>query len=469
MIRSRAKRLFWFFATSDSMLIRRPAWRFLRLYESIAKKNKPLDAKKKEFPDPEEDADRREHLIHLYETTTRQRNISANSELRSFNPQSSRGKCAVILVPSIPKHDRTSSGLRIHSVLNALCSYFDNIHLIHETVTEDDPVYKRTYPTNLCCHHIPFRNGKIENFLTSIQPEILFVTDLFDPQYIQKCAGIIETTTNDLPDCFVILDTMDCHWKKYVRKAQTSAEQEDWNTAWSYLELEKQLYPLADLLTVVTAEDGEDITFSIPESPKTAVLPNSYTLSDRLPSYEQTSDLCFVGPASVNHNLDAMRYMRDEILPHLLGSNNDIKVFVIGSSWQLYSKEFTGSSFVFRGHVADLDKELSKFRVFVCPLTYGAGLKGKLGSAASAGIPVVSTSIGCEGYPISSAHECLISDDPEVFAQHCKTLLKDKDQWETKRNQIRAMMKQNYGPQSLEMYVTKILEVYRGQALSQNP
>jgi glycosyltransferase involved in cell wall biosynthesis len=469
MIRTYAKRLFWLFATSEIMLIRRPAWRFLRLYELVNKKDKPLAPGKKALPDPEEDSIRREHLIHLYETTTHRRNTSAESEPTGFCPQSQRGKCAVILVPSLPRHDRTSSGLRIHCVLKAISCYFDSIHLVHDSIAEDDPVYKRTYPKNLRCHYMPFRNGKVEKFLASMKPEILFVTDLFDPQYIQTCAGIIKTTKSAFPDCFVILDTMDCHWKKYVRKAQTSANQEDWNAAWRYLELEKQLYPDANLLTVVTNEDGEDITRSIPKAPQTAVLPNCYTLSPRLPSYEETSDLCFVGPASVNHNLDAMRYMRDEILPHLLGSNNDIKVFVIGSSWQLYSKEFTGSSFVFRGHVADLDKELSKFRVFVCPLTYGAGLKGKLGSAASAGIPVVSTSIGCEGYPISSAHECLISDDPEVFAQHCKTLLKDKDQWETKRNQIRAMMKQNYGPQSLEMYVTKILEVYRGQALSQNP
>jgi glycosyltransferase involved in cell wall biosynthesis len=161
-----------------------------------------------------------------------------------------------------------------------------------------------------------------------------------------------------------------------------------------------------------------------------------------------------------------MRYMRDEVLPHILSLDANIKVFVIGSSWQLYSQEFTDTPFVFRGHVADLDKELSKYRVFVCPLTYGAGLKGKLGSAASAGLPVVSTSIGCEGYPISSANECLISDDPKLFAQHCEMLLKDKNQWESKRNQLRAMMEQNYGPRSLDIYVTRLLEASEGNVFS---
>ncbi len=468
MIKTYAKKLFWLFATSEIMLIRRPAWRLLRLHELSSKKDKPLEAKKKVLTDTEEDGLRKEHLIHLYEATTHRRNASPMSESTGFHPQSRYGKCAVILVPSLPKHDRNSSGLRIHCVLKAISSYFDSIHLVHDGITEDDPVYKRTYPTNLHCHYIPFRNGRVKKFLATMKPEILVVTDLFDPQYIQKCTGIIKSTKSELPNCFVILDTMDCHWKKYVRKARTSADQEDWNAAWRYLELEKELYPEANMLTVVTAEDGEDITLSIPETPKTAVLPNCYTLSPRLPSFEQTSDLCFVGPATVNHNLDAMRYMRDEVLPHLRTLNENVRVFVIGSAWQSYSIEFADSPFVFRGHVADLDSELSKFRVFVCPLTYGAGLKGKLGSAASAGIPVVSTSIGCEGYPISSANECLISDDPEVFAQHCETLLKDKDQWESKRDQLRAMMERNYGPRSLNICVTRILEVSKGNMFRKN-
>ncbi len=465
MIKTYAKRLFWHFASSEIMLIRRPAWRFLRLYELLSKKDKPQAPKMKAPQDPEEDRIRQEHLMQLYEATVHKIDAPAESESIGFQPQSPHGRCAVILVPSLPKHDRNSSGLRIHCVLKAISSYFDSICLIHHAIGEDDPLYKRTFPTNLHCQYIPFRGGKVEKYLASLQPEILLVTDLFDPQYIQKCVEIIKTAKNELRDCFVILDTMDCHWKKYVRKALTSEEREDWNSAWHYLELEKELYPEANLLTVVTAEDGKDITSSIPGSPETAVLPNCYTLSSRLPRYEQTSDLCFVGPATVNHNLDAMRYMRDRVLPHLLTLNENIKVFVIGSSWQPYSKEFADSPFVFRGHVADLDEELSKFRVFVCPLTYGAGLKGKLGSAASAGIPVVSTSIGCEGYPISSDNECFISDDPKIFAQHCETLLNDKQQWESKRNNLRSMMEKNYGPRSLNNYVCRILEMSQSKEL----
>lgn len=440
------------------MTIRRPAWRLLRLYERLHTKPKPSNVKNQSASGIEEDAFRREQLDRLYEATISREKAPPNPIAAAGERHAAYGRCLAILVPSLPKHDRNSSALRIYHILRAMSSHFDEIHLVHSALTEDDPVYKGSYPENLHCHHIPFKNQKVEQFLVSAKPDMLFVTDLFDPQYIQQCSNIVKEAKADCPECFVLLDTMDCHWKKYIRKARISGNQEDWNAAWHYLDLEKELYPAADLITVVTEEDGKDIAFSIPGAAKAAVLPNCYTLSASVPDFDQTTDLCFVGPATVNHNLDAMRYMRDSILPYLLEVNNDIQVFVVGSSWHLHKTEFAGFPFVFRGHAANLDKELARYRVFVCPLTYGAGLKGKIGSAASAGIPVVSTSIGCEGYPISSSNECLISDNPKVFAQHCQALLTDRGQWENKRTQLRTLMEHNYGPEALGVYIAGILE-----------
>lgn len=212
MIKTHAKRLFWLIATSEYMFIRLPAWRLLRLYESATGKDKTLDSKKKapnaSAEDATVDAAKKERLCHLYEATAKLRKVPPVSESSSFTPKSGHSKCAVILAPSLPKHDRNSSGLRIHCVLKALSPYFDSIYIVHHSISEDDPVYKRGYPANIQCHHIRLSSGKVEKFLASTQPDTLFVTDLFDPQYISKCAGIIKITKLELPDCFVILDTM---------------------------------------------------------------------------------------------------------------------------------------------------------------------------------------------------------------------------------------------------------------------
>lgn len=462
MIKAYAKRLFWAVASSDNMLIRRPAWRLLRLFESIMKTAQgPSSADYSGLSDRDDDVLKRDRLNQLYEDTT------SRSEALVPPPDLSEGKviqiassqlaCMVILLPSLPKLDRTSSGLRIHHLLQAFSKRFEKIHLVYQGMSEDDPVYKRTFPGNVTCYHVPSLNSASATSIALLEPDILFVTDLFDLRYIDNCSRIVEMVKSNRAGCSLILDTMDCHWKKYVRKARLSGHQKDWDLAWRYLDLETQIYPRADLLTVVTTEDGEDVAFSIPESPPTAVLPNCYTLSGNPPRFPDTSGLCFVGPATVNHNLDAMRYLRDEILPFLLRLDQQIEISVIGSGWKQYLPEFAGLPFEFRGHVSDLDAALSKCRVFVCPLTYGAGLKGKLGSAASAGIPAVSTGVGAEGYPITTDQECYVSDDPEVFANHCNVLLNDPALWLLKRDQLRNMMEKNYGTNALERYVADVI------------
>ena len=462
MTKKLAKRLFWFFANNDNMLLRKPAWRLLRLFERVSASKKPNHQKFVNHNFQSDDISRKkEQLVQLYWATIEQRAHAPESDppslARQTISQRISGRSMMVLVPSLPKHDRTSSGLRIFCLLESFCTHFERVHLVYSAISEHDPIYKRTFPANLVCHHITLTQEGMERLFSDLEPEILLITDLFDTQYIERCTDIVKTMKENSPKTFVVLDTMDCHWKKYVRKAETSFEAIDWAEAYQYLQLERILYPVADLLTVVTAEEGIDITFSIPGSSDFAVLPNCYKLSSNLPNFKGTEGLCFVGPASVNHNLDAMRYMRDSIFPHMRALGPEITVSVVGSGWYAYRDEFKNSPFVFRGHVADLDEELSKYRVFVCPLTYGAGLKGKLGSAASAGIPVVSTSVGSEGYPISSAAECLIADEPELFAHHCRNLLLDESLWVSKRDQLRDMMEKNYGTVALDDYVAGIL------------
>ena len=454
MIKKLARKLFWLFANSDIMLIRRPAWRLLRFVERFVDKHMVSSTKTTNHSAPILEPHHQERLTEMYQAIQHQKTFAreTNSETAAYRSLSDSQtlRSIVVLVPSIPKFDRNSSALRIQSILTAMSFRFGEIHLVHQAISEDDPIYKKGFPQNVYCHHIPFREHNIESFLEHETPEVLFITELFDLTYIRKCCEITETVKSGQPGCQVVLDTMDCHWKKYVRKALVSQQTGDWATAWRYLELETQFYPKADLLTVVTDDDGYDIALSIEGSAPHAVLPNCYQLADRVPHFQQTQGLCFVGPASVNHNLDAIRHLRDAILPRILTKQPDVRVHVIGAGWDQYKHEFDPNTFVFPGHVRDLDQTLAQHSVFVCPLTYGAGLKGKLGSAASAGIPVVSTSVGSEGYPISNSHECLVSDNPEEFASHCLDLLRDAELWETKRNQFRKLIEQHYGMPALQ-------------------
>ena len=81
------------------------------------------------------------------------------------------------------------------------------------------------------------------------------------------------------------------------------------------------------------------------------------------------------------------------------------------------------------GFVEDLLPMLDKMRISVAPLRYGAGIKGKIGTAMSAGLPVVATQIAAEGMFLENNENAMIADEPEEFADAIARLYNDEGLW----------------------------------------
>jgi glycosyltransferase involved in cell wall biosynthesis len=65
----------------------------------------------------------------------------------------------------------------------------------------------------------------------------------------------------------------------------------------------------------------------------------------------------------------------------------------------------------------------------VCPLRVGAGVKGKVMSALSYGLPIVSTSIGIEGAGLIPGAHCLVADSAAQFAASILYMYNDEVLW----------------------------------------
>jgi glycosyltransferase involved in cell wall biosynthesis len=62
-------------------------------------------------------------------------------------------------------------------------------------------------------------------------------------------------------------------------------------------------------------------------------------------------------------------------------------------------------------------------------LISGGGKKGKIGEALSYGLPVVTTSIGAEGFNFENEKGVFVSDDPDIFTKYILDLEKDEVLW----------------------------------------
>jgi glycosyltransferase involved in cell wall biosynthesis len=68
--------------------------------------------------------------------------------------------------------------------------------------------------------------------------------------------------------------------------------------------------------------------------------------------------------------------------------------------------------------------------VYVIPLLSGGGTRFKVLEAMTLCRPIVSTTMGCDGFPVVSGQHAILADEPEAFARAVADLLEDDERRE---------------------------------------
>lgn len=140
----------------------------------------------------------------------------------------------------------------------------------------------------------------------------------------------------------------------------------------------------------------------------------------------------FLGALSVAHNENAVRNFIENIFPFIRKCNSKVKFLVIGGGASEELLNLASENIIFTGRVDDVRKYFSQCDIFVCPMTFGSGIKTKLLEAMSFGLPVVTTSIGAENIGAEQDKDWVISDEPEKFAEKVCDILNNEE----KRNKM---------------------------------
>lgn len=78
------------------------------------------------------------------------------------------------------------------------------------------------------------------------------------------------------------------------------------------------------------------------------------------------------------------------------------------------------------GYVADVEPFWNHASVMAVPILSGGGVRVKILEAMARGVPVVTTTIGCEGLVVRDQKHLLIADTPKAFALACLRIFQDK-------------------------------------------
>jgi glycosyltransferase involved in cell wall biosynthesis len=138
--------------------------------------------------------------------------------------------------------------------------------------------------------------------------------------------------------------------------------------------------------------------------------------------------LLFLGSLDYSANVDAVSYLVDEILPRLAYEGAELDVVGSHPRSEIFAAARRSSlPMCVAGHVADATPFWENARSLLVPLRIGGGTRLKILEALARGVPVVSTTLGCEGLGLRDGHDLLVADEPESFAASIERLLRDDE------------------------------------------
>jgi polysaccharide biosynthesis protein PslH len=161
------------------------------------------------------------------------------------------------------------------------------------------------------------------------------------------------------------------------------------------------------------------------------VLPNGVRMPAHLPPEPdaQPFRFLFIGTLGYYPNEDAALFLCREIAPAVRRLSRVKVMFeVAGGGASTRLREAAKAAGVhLHGAVPDVGPVYGSAGALVVPLRAGGGTRIKILEALSYGRPVVSTTAGAEGLPVTHNQEILIADTPDAIVAACARIAADRE------------------------------------------
>lgn len=310
-------------------------------------------------------------------------------------------------------------------ILESLKPYCESIHPVHlgahEAYLNCCRFLMSTVPLFAGYFHSTALRRKVEELASSNG------FDLLHAQHI-RAAGLV-THVNDLPKVF---DSQDCmtmlmkrHWKRRPNFVKGLLYLTEWLKMQRY---EAEVCRAFDKITVCSPVDQQFLR-EMNAALDIDLLFNGADLEYFAPSGEQSEacSLVFVGRLSYYPNRDALLYLYRDVLPLIRKRFPAVKLCVVGGGLPSNIEKVLKAdpNVEMAGHVDDVRPFLRRATVSTAPMRLGAGTNFKIVEALAMGVPVVTTSQGCEGLAVVAGHDLVCADTRTAFAERVCELLDD--------------------------------------------
>jgi glycosyltransferase involved in cell wall biosynthesis len=377
----------------------------------------------------------------------------------------------LFISPVLPSPDGPGLAMRTYYQIVNLSQIY-SIHLLVAGTTPEKPVYDGDIKN--CCENIDYicryrfsgwtfslwhrscrLMDKLRHFVRG--DDLTFAVDSGDKYYLQhdKTLAMIASMKFDRVHVFrIYLTSLAETLKKQELNSFYSLDIDDIESA-TRRSISKLFFANGDFIQASKLSKESEIYFnietkSIPGYDQTftcsqhdrnilqsrfpdkviSVLPNVVPIPKKTRNHRanQIFTILFVGTLGYYPNTDALLFFADQIAPILREKSRQPWILrVVGAfpenKWIKRLESFPEIKFA--GWMKDISQEYETADVVVAPIRGGGGTRIKILEAFAHGVPVVSTSKGCEGLDVANRVHLIIEDDARRFAEACIQLMTD--------------------------------------------
>lgn len=218
-------------------------------------------------------------------------------------------------------------------------------------------------------------------------------------------------------------------WRQYLRQGNVAMR------AFGLINLLKVAWfqkRLASRIAAILCASDREAEFArsfIPADVGLWTVPNGIdadSYSSLLKVQKESNDIILCGGLSVFRNRLAASWFAQTVFPGVRREVPDAEFWIVGSdpNQEIRDLEKIPGIHV-TGTVEDVRPYYARAAVSVAPYRFGEGTKLKVLEAMASGVPVVSTTVGCQGIDVVDGEHVLIADSEKDFGDRVISLLRD--------------------------------------------
>jgi glycosyltransferase involved in cell wall biosynthesis len=220
---------------------------------------------------------------------------------------------------------------------------------------------------------------------------------------------------------------------------------------------ERSIFDYFEFHTIISKQDRQFILH--PKQNTIQIIPNGvdqkfFEFTSKTPQF----DLVFTGNMSYPPNIEAVLYIKNQLMPLLEKQIPRVRCLISGANPTNSLKKCASENFIVSGWVEDIRDSYANAKIFIAPMMLGTGLQNKLLEAMAMGLPCITTTLANNALKAIPNQQILIADNENEFLNQINLLMNDANFFKLIAANGKTFVKENYQWSAINACLIELME-----------